>query len=120
MSEAGKLTTSIKSLRESSGSNLPPDLTPKVTAAIRGLIPDSLPGYIRKLRGFLATMEAINAYCEEHNLPRFWDGNLIDYLQYRVTLGKPGGVPFSYPLRVFQRNLDGEDQPLGETFRIIR
>lgn len=124
-SEATKSTTSINSLKELSGSELLPEkpatvALPKITAAIRALIPDSLPGYIRKMRGFLATMEAINAYCEDHQLPRFWDGGEVDLNKYRVTLGKPSGVPLSFPVTVFRRNPDGDDQPLDQAFRITR
>lgn len=122
-SEQTKLKTSINSSKESSGKGLLSEETtplPKVAAAIRALIPDNLPGYIRKLRGFVETMEAINAYCEDHNLPRFWNGELVNYLQYRVILGKPGGVPLSYPIQVFQRNPESDDQPIGQNFRINR
>ena len=128
ISEATKLTTSTTPLAESSTKR-----KPKATTAGRlaEVIKDAgaavaqarLAGWITKLRGYGETMVAIADYCEENGLPAFLlndDPTAPNLGQYKLTLGKLGGVPLSFPLRVSLRDEQGEETELDTQFRIRR
>lgn len=72
-----------------------------------------LPRYIRKLRGVGAAIEAIEAACKEAKLPS------LNPTDYRFVLGRPGGIPFSFPVQVIYRPESSKEKDLG-TFRIGR
>jgi hypothetical protein len=68
-------------------------------------------------------MVAIADYCEEKGLPAFLlndDPTKPNLGQYKLTLGKLGGVPLSFPLRVFLLGEQGEESELDTQFRIRR
>lgn len=79
----------------------PPDITGKV------------PGWIGKLGGFGATVAAIEAERKLRKLP-----GLLSK-EYRFVLGRPGGIPFTFPVTVLYKPESTQEQNLG-TFRIGR
>lgn len=72
-----------------------------------------LPGYIRKLRGVGAALEAMEAARKEQRLPS------LNPTDYRFVFKRPGGNPFSFPVQVIYKPESPEENDLG-TFRIGR
>ncbi|WOD37373.1 hypothetical protein [Nodosilinea sp. E11] len=79
----------------------PPDLTGVVS------------GRIAKLGGFMATVAAIDAERKARKLPS------LTSKDYRWVLGRPGGIPFSFPVTVIYKPESPDEQALG-TYRIGR
>lgn len=127
-SEAMKLTTSTNPSAASSTKRKPKATTASRLADIvkdagAAAVQARLAGWITKLRGYGETMVAIADYCEEKGLPAFLlndDPNKPNLGQYKLTLGKLGGVPLSFPLRVFLMGEQGEETELDTQFRIRR
>jgi hypothetical protein len=71
------------------------------------------PGYLRKLRGIGAAVEAIEAARKEAKLPS------LTPTDYRFIPGRPGGIPYSFPVQVIYKPGDPKERHLG-TFRIGR
>jgi hypothetical protein len=71
------------------------------------------PGYIRKLRGITTAIEAMDAARKEAKLPR------LNPTDYRFVLGRPGGIPLSFPVQVIYKPDSAKEKHLG-TFRIGR
>lgn len=71
------------------------------------------PGYIRKLGGFGAVLEAIDTARKAKRLPSL---NLTDY---RFVLKRPGGIPLGFPVQVIYKPGTPKEKDLG-TFRIGR
>lgn len=71
------------------------------------------PSWIGKLGGFAATVEAIDAERKSRNLPGLLSKD------YRFVLGRPGGIPFRFPVTVIYKPESPEEQVLG-TYRIGR
>lgn len=71
------------------------------------------PGYIRKLGGFVDALESLEAVRKDAKLPSL---NLTDY---RFLPGRPGGIPFTFPVQVIYKPDSPKEKNLG-TFRIGR
>ncbi|MBW4482915.1 MAG: hypothetical protein KME14_10260 [Tildeniella torsiva UHER 1998/13D] len=71
------------------------------------------PGYIRKLKGLANVAEAIETARKEAKLPS------LNPTDYRFVLGRPGGIPFSFPVQVVYKPDSPKEHDLG-TFRIGR
>lgn len=71
------------------------------------------PGFIRKLGGIGAVVEAIETARKEAKLPS------LNPTDYRFVLGRPGGIPFSFPVQVIYKPESPQEKDLG-TFRIGR
>lgn len=71
------------------------------------------PGYLRKLSGFGAALEAIEAARSEAKLPS------LNREDYRLIPQQPGGIPYSFPVQVIYKHESRKEKDLG-TFRIGR
>lgn len=71
------------------------------------------PGYIRKLGGFGAALESLETVRKEAKLPS------LNPTDYRFVPGRPGGIPFTFPVQVVYKPDSPQERDLG-TFRIGR
>jgi hypothetical protein len=71
------------------------------------------PGWILKLGGLSTALEAIDVARRQKKLPS------LNPTDYRFVLGRPGGIPFSFPVRVLYKPDSPKEKDLG-TFRIGR
>lgn len=71
------------------------------------------PGYIRKLKGFIDVAESVDSARKKARLPSFNPTN------YRFILGRPGGIPFSFPVQVIYKPGSSQEKDLG-TYRVGR
>lgn len=71
------------------------------------------PSHIRKLGGFGAALESIEAARNDAKLPS------LNRTDYRFILNPPGGLPFSVPVQVVYQAGTDKERDLG-TYRIAR
>lgn len=112
-SDSSKLTNKTpRSKASSTEAEVAPAEAPEATEATDEPS-DCFPLYLRKLRGFGATLGAIDDARRKQRLPS------LNPTDYRFILQRPGGIPFSFPVQVVYKPGDAKEKDLG-TFRIGR
>ncbi|MGG6241860.1 hypothetical protein ACQ4N7_24820 [Nodosilinea sp. AN01ver1] len=109
-------TKSTPTTTRSKASSSEAEAAPEATAAApepEADPSDCFPLFVRKLKGFGAALESIQAARKEAKLPS------LNPTDYRVIPGRPGGIPFSFPVQVVYRPGDPKERNLG-TFRVGR
>jgi hypothetical protein len=79
-----------------------------------------IPGFVKKLSGFMDAIQALHAYCLSEGLPDFLIEKQVNLKDYRLVIVPPKGIPFRIGLKLVYRPDSEEEKTLDYIVRVNR